>query len=92
MSEPIQVVPAPAEPAKVVTELSTPLLNHQRDDLLLDMYRRVGRIEANTEHVVNTIGDHEDRIRSVEKRVWQVPGISIFVALLTALGLHPHSL
>jgi len=88
--EPAHIVSS--EPAPVVTELSAPLMGQQRDELLLDMYRRVGRIEAHTETLVTTSDDHEDRLRKVEKRQWSVPGISIIVAILAALGLHPHSL
>lgn len=65
---------------------AVPMRDEERDALLIDMHTRVKVIESR----FTTLDDHEDRIRDVEKRVWQVPGVSLILALLAAFGL-PHS-
>lgn len=65
-------------------DISLPLKGHERDTLLLAIYDRLARIEAR----VDAIPDHEDRIRSLEKRFWGIPG-SLLVALMALFGF-PH--
>lgn len=65
---------------------TVPLSQDVRDSLLIDIHGRVSRIEEK----ILVLPDLEDRTRSLEKRVWQIPGASIVVAALAALGLHPH--
>lgn len=65
---------------------TVPLSQDVRDTLLIDIHGRVSRIEEQ----ITVLPDLEDRTRSLEKRIWQVPGASLVVAALAALGLHPH--
>lgn len=37
-------------------------------------------------HVPTQVEDHEDRLRTVERRVWGIPG-GLLVAILAALGI-----
>lgn len=78
------------EDVSEILERTPPLHPHDRDIVLLDMARRIGKIEANSETVVNVVGQHEDRIRALEKRQWSVPGTSLLLALLAFFGVHPH--
>lgn len=63
-----------------------PLSQDVRDTLLIDIHGRVSTIEAK----IGVLPDIEDRTRALEKRVWTIPGASLIVAALAALGLHPH--
>jgi hypothetical protein len=57
---------------------SAPLKARERDEVLLDVHMRLGRIEAQLE----ALSDHESRIRKLEYRVWTIP--STFLAAVVA--------
>ena len=65
---------------------TVPLSQDVRDSLLIDIHGRVSRIEGKIE----VIPALEARTRSLEKRVWTVPGAGVVLAALAAVGLHPH--
>lgn len=81
-SDPHPQVPD-SEAVKLVA--AVPMKTDERDALLIDMHGRLSYIQAKVE----TLPDHEDRIRKLERRVWGVPG-SMMVALMAALGFHIH--
>lgn len=85
-------VPVTPTPEAVLTAVAPPLTEEQRDLIMLDTYRRMGAVDERTKLLVGQVGDHESRMRSLEKRQWSIPGLSAIVAVLAALGLHPHGL
>lgn len=64
---------------------AVPMRENERDALLIDMHTRVKVIESR----FTTLDDHEDRLRSVEKRQWGMPA-TLFVALLGLVGVNLH--
>jgi hypothetical protein len=57
-------------------------------DFKLEVIDRLSRIEANTEHSKVAVGDHEVRLRSVEKRLWIIGGLAVLIGpLLAKLGI-----
>lgn len=71
------------DPALDHTGTVVPLSQVERDRLLLDMYGRVVKVEA----IVTVLPDHEERLRTIEKRQWGLPA-SLLIALLSMFGIH----
>ena len=68
--------------------VSVPLAVHDRDAMIVDVWRRIGRIEANTEATAEAVHGHESRIRTLEERQWSIPGLSVLISLLSIFGFH----
>lgn len=65
---------------------SIPLTAEKRDELLIDIHGRVSRVEG----ILEERSDEGDRISSLEKKVYAVPGLSVLFTLLAFFGF-PHT-
>ena len=68
-------------------EVAVPLRAYERDEVLMQVREDVAVIRTHVENLRGEAGDHEARLRKLERRIWGVPG-SLMVALLAALGVH----
>lgn len=57
-------------------------------EMLVEISERTARMEEKLDTVVETVNDHEERLRSTEKWRWGIPGAGVLAVLGAVFRVH----